>query len=492
MPTKGALATANTTQARTAAGRQLRLATASINKEAAMPRKPVAAMAARSTAKKQASEYRPEKKTPGKAKPALAKKAAPAKAKRPEKSIIPITRETKTTDNRRSAKQAAAESPRAKASRPHDDAAPARKTRQAKAETPTQRPKAKLLRVHSMPANPVRQTVPPIAPPRIEVPLASNAVVVAEPAANTRADVAVSPSDIRIYQIYYHADQMASLDPDFEPYDNIGKSSRLFEFSVFARLAQSKEAGSAKLWGALSWKFRDKAGMTGSELKRAILDNPGYDVYFCNPHARNEALFHNMWLQGETSHPSFMALCAEVFDVAGLPAELLTSLQPSTFFAAANYFVATPTFWKAYITFISRVLVAADKRLSPTTRTILYSPTADQYGVHGEATYIPFLVERLFSVFLATEGRQFTACKIPGHTQGKEDNVHVKLLSEMKDVACRTKSKWMAACWINYRNLYLSTANGEAWAKKHIKQITPVEIRFASEWSPAVTGAAKR
>jgi hypothetical protein len=295
----------------------------------------------------------------------------------------------------------------------------------------------------------------------------------------------LSRSDIRIFQIYYDPQQQSSLDPEFQPFDNIGNSSRLLEFS---RLANSKEVKGSKLWGAVSWKFGQKTGISGKDFKQAILSNPGHDLYFCNPHPDTEALYHNMWIQGETAHPNFLPLCTEIFDVAGLPRELLNSIQPSTSFAAANYFAATPDFWRAYIAFISRVLIAADRHLSPTSRAILYSSTADKHGMHAEATYIPFLIERLLTVFLRTEGGAFKAFKLALPEREKTRNVHLRLLTEMKDVACRTKSNWLAACWINYRNLYLVNAYGDAWARKYLKQITPSEVAFAPDNGQIVSG----
>jgi hypothetical protein len=51
-------------------------------------------------------------------------------------------------------------------------------------------------------------------------------------------------------------------------------------------------------------------------------------------------------------------------------------------------------------------------------------------------------------------------------------------LREMKDVAHRTQSAWLAACWVNYRNLYLSQTNTKAWCEKYLRVITPTEVRF--------------
>jgi hypothetical protein len=297
------------------------------------------------------------------------------------------------------------------------------------------------------------------------------------------------PEDIKIFQIYYQPEQQSVLDPDFIAYDNSSNSSRLFEFSVFTKLAQSSEIKNAKLWGAMSWKFGKKAGISGRALKEEIIAHPGYDAYYCNPYPENEALYHNMWLQGELAHPNFLPLCSEIFEIAGLPTELLTSVQPSSEFAAANYFVANQNFWKAYIGFISRLLISADKKLSPTARRIFYSSTADKFGAHAEASYIPFLVERLFTVFLLVEGEKFKTLKLNLSGREKKDNVHIKLLTEMKDIACRTKSLWLAACWINYRNLYLSKLYGDGWTKQHLKQITPASITFMPESLKARHGA---
>jgi hypothetical protein len=45
-------------------------------------------------------------------------------------------------------------------------------------------------------------------------------------------------------------------------------------------------------------------------------------------------------------------------------------------------------------------------------------------------------------------------------------------------VAHNTQSTWLIACWVNYRNLYLHQSRGKAWCQKHLREITPVDIRF--------------
>jgi hypothetical protein len=298
--------------------------------------------------------------------------------------------------------------------------------------------------------------------------------------------------DIRIFQIHYQPHQLGHLDPAFAPYDNAGDKSPLLEFNVFTKLANSPQVAGAHLWGAVSWKFGQKTGTAGADYVREIRNHPGYDAYFCNAYPYTEAIYHNLWVQGETAHPDFIALCQEIFQAAGLPLEFLTEVQPTREFATANYFVATPAFWSRYIAFVKKILAAADAKISPNARRILYSSAADQKGLHANATYVPFIVERLFSVFLKTEGSNFKAYKIPLANRDEGANVHLKLLGEMKDVAYKTKSLWMAACWVNYRNLYLANMYGPEWTQKYLRKITPGKIVFSNGIDNITSGTAQK
>ena len=285
-------------------------------------------------------------------------------------------------------------------------------------------------------------------------------------------------SPIRIFQIYFEGWQRELLDPAFYPLDNSRSTSELMEFNVFEQLQRNAATQGAALWGALSWRFAEKTGMQGAELVKQIVDHPGYDVYFCNPHPYNEALYHNMWVQGEVSHPQFLDLTRQFYTAAGLDDKELRTIESSGNFSAANYFVASPKFWDLFIPFVRRVLVTADKALDSKVRDILHSKVADDKGLHAGATYIPFIVERLFTTFMRSDGKGLKSFKVALPERERELNVHLKLLREMKDVAHRTQSAWLAACWVNYRNLYMSQTNGKEWCEKYLRAITPNEIKF--------------
>ena len=285
-------------------------------------------------------------------------------------------------------------------------------------------------------------------------------------------------SDIRIFQIYYESWQKELLDPAFASLDNANTTSELLEFDVFRRLASSAYVKDAKLWGALSWRFAEKTGMAGQDLLKVILSNPGFDVYFCNPVPENEALFHNLWLQGEISHPQFLSLIEAIFKAVQLPTEELMGIESDALSSAANYFVATPKFWAIYLPWVQNVLTLANKKLPPKTRDLLHSSLADDRGLHGGATYIPFIVERLFPLFMKLHQNTLKGFKVALPERDRELNVHLKLLREMKEISHKTKSAWLAACWVNYRNLYLTQLRGKDWCQQHLASITPKEIRF--------------
>lgn len=283
---------------------------------------------------------------------------------------------------------------------------------------------------------------------------------------------------LRLFQIYYEPWHLELLDPDLEPFDNSGISSEFYEFDVFIRLADQDDARAAELWGAVSWRFSEKTGMSGKDLRDVISANPGYDVYYCNPYPHNEALFHNMWLQGETCHPRFLEVAEAVFAAANLPEVELRALEQSEIFSAANYFVGTNKFWSLYLAFVKRVIGLADSRMSDEMKQLLHSSEADQRFMHNGATYVSFVVERLFPLFMKTAGRRLKKFKYPLPSKEAETNIHLRLLREMRDVAHKTNSAWLAACWINYRNLYFAQSNGKEWCAKYLRTITPTTVNF--------------
>jgi hypothetical protein len=351
------------------------------------------------------------------------------------------------------------------------------------AAKPASAASGKRAKVAATPAAEQATAVEPAAQPAVPAVPAKAARKPVKPANETAAPAPVPTPEMpshpaRIFQIFFDAWQRPLVDPLFVALDNSGPPTEHLEFDLFERLSISDHVKDVPLWGALSWRFTEKTGVSGSDLFRIIEENPGNDIYFCNALPQHEALYHNLWVQGETAHPRFLELVRAFLKAAGLPDDT-RDLIPSSLYSTANYFIGSPAFWAAYLPFVRGALARADHNLPPELREELHSTNADDRNVHGGSTYMPFIVERLFPLFMRTAGRGLKAFKLPLSLPEEEMNVHLKLLREMKDTAWRSKSLWMAACWVNYRNLYLSQQHGHDWTRRYLRNITPPEIKFA-------------
>jgi len=109
---------------------------------------------------------------------------------------------------------------------------------------------------------------------------------------------------------------------------------------------------------------------------------------------------------------------------------------------------------------------------------MLHSAMADARGAHANASYLPFVVERLFSTFLLAHRGKYRSYKYLTERSRLERNIHLRHLREMKDRASQVRSEWLASCWTHYRRLYLAQIHGKPWLRKYQTLITPREVCF--------------
>jgi hypothetical protein len=296
---------------------------------------------------------------------------------------------------------------------------------------------------------------------------------------------AASGLPIRLLQVFEQPDQRPFLDPGFEPCNNIAQQADLSQHGLLKRLAGQPEMQQASHWGALAWDFGQRAGMSAQALREHIAGNPGHDLYIVNAHARQEALYHNMWRQAAPSHPHFVALAGAFLKAANLPVDVLQGMQAPGHHASAPYCVATPAFWTKAIHFIDTTIALAHSKLPSQARAMLQASAAPPDG-SATSSVLELIAERLFSVYLDTaEGRQFKTHSIAIDSAATQLDVHARLLADMKNVACQQKSAWLAACWVNYRNLYFAATLGDAWVRKNLAAVTPAGFIFPATQPPA-------
>jgi hypothetical protein len=203
---------------------------------------------------------------------------------------------------------------------------------------------------------------------------------------------------VRIHQIFYDDAQRPALDPAFIPYDNRANPNPAWrEYHVFRSAWLTGMCREGDVTGFLSWKFAAKTGLRGDAFLQFIRRNPGYDVYFAHPCRVEPQPFTTIWQQAEIHHPGILGLTQRIFDAVGVNINLATLDQPREQVLFCNYWAGTRRFWDAYMAFCEPVYRHILEGLDEPDRTLAWS-RADR---EIDAPYVPFIMERLFSTFLA-------------------------------------------------------------------------------------------
>ena len=312
--------------------------------------------------------------------------------------------------------------------------------------------------------NPPAKKVPPKRKPAVK------ASVKTAPAKSTPKKV--EPTLARLFQVTPAGVTLA--DATCEPF-KLQEEGFLPLVDGLRQLSLDPAVRKSPYWGLLPSDFMQRTGLTGETLRLAIAAKPGFEVYFCHAHPELEAVYHNPWLQAEVTHPNFLLLAREFLKAAGLSDAPLDTLTPSALFATGHLVVATPEFWDDYLEFIDQAVTKAQAGLGKTARMALFEEPLQT----GKFSYLYLIVARLLGIFLTLKDRPGKSCKLVLPTE-KDLNVHLRLLREMKDAAIVQKSRWMTACWANYRALYFAQTLGKPWMKTNLPAISPKSLRLGA------------
>ena len=217
---------------------------------------------------------------------------------------------------------------------------------------------------------------------------------------------------VTIHQIYYKPEQRQRLDPSFVPYNNIAHGdSDWCEWRVMNEAFQGGVCAQADFVGFVSWKFRDKTGISGETVLKYIYDHPGFDVYFANPY--QDAMvtwgFRHVWEEAEQWHHGIKVLAMDVLKKANSSLEWETLVTRYEETCYCNYWIANARFWKAFMAFATPVADILEHGLSEEQQLFLEQ---SKKTTKQRMTFRPFIMERLFSTFLATVRGQFQCARI--------------------------------------------------------------------------------
>ena len=284
-------------------------------------------------------------------------------------------------------------------------------------------------------------------------------------------------ASIKIHQIFYKDEQKPFLDAVFNSLDNRSFDDELLEFGVFQRLYGEGAFEGADYFGALSWRFKEKTGLTGEQLLEAVRSEPDVDLFYMNPFPHNEALYQSLWVQGETAHPEFLEIAQAFLEAAGFEEAELYRFAHSSKFSVCNYFVGRAAFWGAYIPFVEGCLARAEVKMPSELRQKLHSADGDWKGIHKGSTYVPFIVERLLELFLSSEsGRGLRARQLSLPAKEAKLNDDLRELREMKDVAFLARSDRILDLWREKREAYCRIYFSQEWCDRNLKMLNDAPV----------------
>ncbi len=199
--------------------------------------------------------------------------------------------------------------------------------------------------------------------------------------------------NLHIYQSYYLSEQISKLDPNLIPFDNSNGSKELLEYGIFKEI-YPRHTELNDYWGVLSWKYLEKINIPSNHIKGWITSNPGYDVYFINPHI-DIIKCYNLWIQGEEFHPGMIEYCDSLLNELGYNFSIQELEYTADEFSSCHYIVGNRVFWSSYLRWTDRILKISINNIK--MNQYLFEKGTNHYGLFLKN--FPFVFERLFTLY---------------------------------------------------------------------------------------------
>jgi hypothetical protein len=209
---------------------------------------------------------------------------------------------------------------------------------------------------------------------------------------------------IKIYQAYYHENQISHLDPEFTPYDNTENPVKnLYELYIYHQVRQLAQSEGVDLWGVFSWQWKNKMpGVVASEVIQVANqgEQNGAGAIIFNAFPFDEVMAYNVWEQGEWCHPGICDLARQLLTIMGENPDLVCEPMDHRTYLTANYFIGDCKFWDGLLEFLDR-FKAAIPLLSKECQEKLFSSAG--YAPNPKLDYTGFICERMISTYLVKE-----------------------------------------------------------------------------------------
>ncbi|TCF98197.1 hypothetical protein BZM26_27105 [Paraburkholderia strydomiana] len=214
---------------------------------------------------------------------------------------------------------------------------------------------------------------------------------------------------IAAYEPLYQTGQTLA-ESEFRPLAVAQNSEAWREFRILIDFYRRGHHRLDNFSGILSPKFRLKTGVSGRDFVNFVSSNPDADVCIINPYPGARYLSYNVWMHGEAFHPGIVARGQALLNLAGIDWDLRDAPRNGErTLCYSNFWIGSAAFWESYV---GGVLDPIARFLEQNPDDPVARDVMDPTTHYTSAPFLPFIVERLFSTFLALHGRT----KIAVHT----------------------------------------------------------------------------
>ncbi|OQA10301.1 MAG: hypothetical protein BWY66_00223 [bacterium ADurb.Bin374] len=208
---------------------------------------------------------------------------------------------------------------------------------------------------------------------------------------------------LTIHQIWYRDEQRPFLEPRMKPWDNRENlRPEWCEYWVMRSAWLDDDRQFDERTGFFSWKYRQKLDLDYGQIEGFITAHSGADCCIFSPAVFQVAFYRNVWSQAEVWHPGMTKIAQAMLDDLGIRVDLAGSVDHHLSTAYANLWVGSRPFWRAYMEFMERIFeyieAQRERERSPFWQNRFGSSGGD--GHVQCLPIIPYLVERMFSVFV--------------------------------------------------------------------------------------------
>jgi hypothetical protein len=163
---------------------------------------------------------------------------------------------------------------------------------------------------------------------------------------------------VLLQQIAYSPEVLARVEPGYTVLDHLANErADWYELFPIRRWLHTQPLDEDTWYGFFSPKFGAKTGLshaaTVQAVQAAAAGPAPADVVLFSPQPDMGAFFLNVYEQGETFDPGFIAACEGWLRHAGLPGPggvpLRSLVMDTRQIVFSNYFVARPAFWREWL-----------------------------------------------------------------------------------------------------------------------------------------------